>query len=68
MSKTETKLSISQKVAQLDEQVEWFYSDDFVLDDALEKYQTAMKLAKEVKTDLEKLKNKVEVIADFTKS
>lgn len=67
MSKTE-KNNISDKIKQLDEAVEWFYSDDFVLDQALEKYQAADKLAKTIEKDLAELKNKVEVVEDFTRS
>lgn len=69
MSKTETKQpTITQKIAQLDEAAEWFYGDDFALDQALAKYQQAAKLASEIQQDLEQLKNQVEVIEDFTKS
>lgn len=69
MSKTETKQpTITQKIAQLDEAAEWFYGDDFALDQALAKYQQATKLASEIQQDLEQLKNQVEVIEDFTKS
>ena len=67
MSKTE-KPSISQRLAQLDTAVEWFYGDDFVLDEALAKYKDANKLATEIQKDLSELKNQVEVIGDFTKS
>ncbi len=59
--------NISQKIAELDDQVEWFYGEDFSLDQALGKYESAAKLAKEIEADLDHLKNQVEVIADFTK-
>ncbi len=62
------KLSINQKIAQLDQAVEWFYSDDFNLDEALERYQVAKTLGEEINQDLAKLKNQVEVLADFTKA
>lgn len=70
MSKTETKSksSISHKLAQLDEAVEWFYGDEFSLDDALKKYESASKLAHDIKEDLSKLRNQVEVVEDFTRS
>lgn len=68
MSKPETKLSISQKLAQLDESVEWFYGEDFQLDQAVARYESAIKTAKSIKKDLATLKNKVEVIGDFTKN
>ena len=60
--------SINQKIAELDAAVDWFYGDDFSLDQATEKYKSAVKLAKEVQKDLKTLKNKIEVIdKDFSK-
>ncbi len=68
MSKQENKLTINQKISQLDQAVDWFYGEDFNLDQALIKYQNAIQLTEDIKNDLEQLKNQVEVIADFTKS
>lgn len=69
MSENATKpKSIEKCIAELDQQTEWFYSDDFSLDQALEKYQAATKLAQEIDQDLTLLKNQVEVLADFTKT
>lgn len=68
MSKSGTKPSISQKIEQLDESVAWFYGEEFQLDQAIAKYDDAIKLAKSIEKDLSELKNKVEVIEDFTKS
>lgn len=62
------KPTITEKLTQLDQAVEWFYSDDFSLDQALDKYQAAINLAKEAEKDLAEMKNKVEVLEDFTKS
>lgn len=67
MSKPENKPTIEQKVHQLDEQVEWFYGEDFTLDQALNNYQKTVDLAKEIEQDLTELKNRVEVVADLTK-
>lgn len=68
MSKSASKTqSISTKLAKLDEAVDWFYSEDFNLDRALDQYSAATKLAAEIEQDLTELKNKVTVIADFTK-
>lgn len=65
---TEVKESINSKIEKLDEALEWFYSDEFELDKAAEKYEAVMKLTKEIETDLEKLKNKITVIQkDFAK-
>ena len=65
---SEEKMSLNQKIESLDKQVEWFYSDEFKLEEATEKYKTAVELAKDVKNDLENLKNEIEVLAeDFSK-
>ena len=62
------KKSLNQKINELDEQVEWFYSDDFKLEEATDKYKTAAKLAKEIEKDLNDLKNEIEVLTkDFSK-
>lgn len=70
MSKNATNNSktIEQKIADLDASVEWFYGDDFNLDEALSKYQAATDLATTIEEDLNELKNKVEVLEDFTKN
>ena len=62
------KKSINQKIEELNTSVDWFYSDGFALEQAPDKYQTAVKLAKDIEKDLETLKNKIEVIdKDFAK-
>ena len=60
--------SIEQKIAQLDASVEWFYGDEFNLDEALPKYQATADLATSIEKDLTELKNNVEVLEDFTKN
>lgn len=61
-------ISLNQKIEQLDTQVEWFYSDDFKLEEATDKYREAVKLAKEIEKDLDELKNEITVLAeDFSK-
>lgn len=64
----ESQVSIESKIRHLDEMVEWFYSEDFSLDEAISHYEKSVQLASEIEQDLTKLKNQVEVIADFTKS
>ncbi len=65
---TENKKSLNQKIADLDSKVEWFYSDDFNLDEAVAKYKESIKIAKEVQKDLSELKNEIEVLTeDFSK-
>jgi len=60
--------SINAKINELSEQTQWFYSDDFSLDQAAEKYRKAISLTKEIEEDLDKLKNEIEILSkDFTK-
>lgn len=62
------KVSLNKKIEKLDAEVEWFYSDDFKLEEAVEKYKEATKLAKEIEQDLKELKNEIEILAeDFSK-
>jgi exodeoxyribonuclease VII small subunit len=56
------KRSIAEKTAELDNLVEWFDSDEFELEHALDKFKEAEKLAAEVEKDLMDLKNEVNVI------
>ena len=63
------KMSLNQKIEKLDAEVEWFYSDEFKLEEATAKYKGAVELAKEIEKDLSNLKNEIEVLAeDFSKS
>lgn len=67
MSKQD-KLTLKQKIDKLNQEVEWFYGDDFILEDATKKYKSTLSLAKEIETDLESLKNEIEVLSeDFSK-
>ena len=64
----EEKKKLNEKIAELDKKVEWFYSDDFKLEQAVEKYKEAATLAKEIEKDFTELKNEIEVLSeDFTK-
>ena len=63
-----TKKKINEKIEELNERVEWFYGDDFKLEEASEKYKEATKLAKEIEEDLASLKNEIKIIEeDFSK-
>ena len=65
---SENKTNLNQKIEKLDAEVEWFYSDEFRLEEAVERYKGAVKLAKEIEKDLSELKNEIEVLAeDFSK-
>ena len=47
----------------------WFTSEDFSIDDALDKYKEAQSLAREIESDLQNLRNEITILAeDFTKS
>ena len=60
--------SLSQKFEELEKAKEWFYSDEFELDKAAERYKSAIALAKELQKDLDGLKNEIEILdKDFTK-
>ena len=62
------KMNLNQKIKELDEKVEWFNSEEFKLEEAVEKYEEALKLAEEIEKDLKNLKNEVEVLnVDFSK-
>lgn len=58
------KVSLNEKIANLDAEVEWFYSDDFKLEEATKRYKAAVKLAKEIEKDLDELKNEIEVLEE----
>lgn len=64
---SETK-SLNQRFGELEEAKEWFYSDEFNLDEAMEKYKAAIALARELQEDLNNLQNEIEILdEDFTK-
>lgn len=54
--------TIKQKTEKLDQLVAWFDSDDFALEQALDKFKEAEKLAAEIESDLLSLKNEVTVL------
>lgn len=54
--------TVSEKMADLGELVAWFESDGFRLEQALEKFKQAEKLAGEIETDLSVFKNEINVL------
>lgn len=54
--------SISEKTIKLNELVEWFDSDDFELEMALDKFAEAEKLASEIEADLLAMKNSISIV------
>ena len=68
-TKSKTKdLTINQKLEQLDQQIEWFYGDNFSLEEATQRYKEAATYAKEIEAELNEIKNQIEIINhDFSK-
>ena len=58
----ENKLTIAEKTALLDTLVAWFDSGDFELEQALDKFAEAEKLAADIEADLLSLKNDIEIV------
>lgn len=54
--------SLDQKMAQLDELVAWFDSDEFALEQAIKKFHEAEKLAGEIDEELTTFKNEIQVL------
>lgn len=54
--------SIQDKTAELTELVAWFDSDQFALEQALDKFKQAEKLAQDIEQDLMTLRNDIEVV------
>ena len=68
-TKTTTTKSLNQKIQDLDDQIDWFYGDDFDLAAASEKYKQAKQLAEDIEKDLNSLKNDIEIVdKDFSNS
>lgn len=68
MSETKKNKTLNQKMAELNQKIEWFNTDEFQLDEATTKYKEAIDLATEIKKDLTEMKNEVEILTeDFTK-
>ncbi|MFZ1258712.1 MAG: hypothetical protein WAQ25_04555 [Candidatus Saccharimonas sp.] len=56
------KITLAEKMLQLQQMVDWFENESFVLDEALERFKEAELLAKEIEAELLELKNKVVVL------
>ena len=66
MSKTAQK-TINEKIQELQKELDWFYSEEFTLDQAEKSYKSAIDLANSIESDLKTLKNRIEVISkDFS--
>lgn len=60
--------SINEQLAKLHELVAWFEGDDFVLEQAFDKFKEAEELSGSIDKELGEFKNKIEQIKkDFSK-
>ena len=59
---SQSNKTISEKMKELSALVAWFESDEFELEQALDKYKEAEKLAGDIEHDLSTLKNEVTVL------
>ena len=64
MSKQSEQKTVSEKMNELSELVAWFEGDEFELEQALETYGKAEKLAAEIEYDLANLKNEITVLKE----
>ena len=54
--------TIQSKINELNKLVEWFDSEDFSLEQAMDKFQKAEALAEAIESDLKSLKNDIQVV------
>lgn len=59
---SEPNKTIAQKTKELSDLVAWFDSDDFSLEESIEKFKIAEKIAVEIEKDLLNLKNEINII------
>ena len=54
--------TIKEQLQQLDELISWFESDDFTLEEAVEKFKAAERLAEDIRQKLSSLKGDITVL------
>lgn len=59
---SEASKTIQEKTDDLNQLVSWFDSEDFILEQAVERFQQAEMLASEIENDLAEMKNTITVI------
>ena len=57
-----TNKSIQEKTAELTKMVAWFDSEEFTIEEALNKFKKAEKLAADIEKDLKSLKNEIQIV------
>ena len=55
--------TIQEKMNELNDMVQWFQGDDFVLEEAVGKFKAADALASSIDEDLTALKNEITVLS-----
>ena len=60
--KDDKSVSISKRMEELEEKMNWFKSDEFTLDEAAERYAEVEKMAGEIEEMLVEMQNSVELI------
>ena len=58
----ENKVSLDDKIKELESQIAWFEGDDFNVEDAIERYTKAKKLSQSISRDIEEFKNVITMI------
>lgn len=62
MSQKKSSPTITEKQAKLDELVAWFSSDEFAIEQAMERFAEAEKLADEIRAELDDYSNQITVL------
>lgn len=65
MNKNNTP-SIEERIVALEKTVAWFDSEEFVLEQAIAKYEEAEKLATDIQQEIAQLKNTIEQVGSKT--
>lgn len=55
-------MTIKEQLQQLDELISWFEGDDFTLEEAVEKFKAAERLAEDIRQKLSSLKGDITVL------
>lgn len=56
--------TVQSKMSQLEELVGWFQGEEFVLEESVQKFEQAEKLAAEIEEDLLKIKNDIKIVKE----
>ncbi len=62
MTKSNTTVTVQEKIDQLDQIVAWFDGDDFQLEQATTKLKEAAKLATDIEKDLSAVENDIQEV------